>query len=83
MASERKLPLGREDANAIIRTGGPGLEKKDRLAKVGPIGEGCHLRIGQRICSDNDSQRIAAQWARCEHVDLLKREAGHVAAPLS
>jgi hypothetical protein len=34
-------------------------------------------------CADNDGQRVAEQRSRCEHVDLLEREIGHVtAAPL-
>jgi hypothetical protein len=82
MASEREFPLRREDANAIIRTGHRWLQEKGRLTKVGPIGKCGHLRIGQRICTDNDGQRIAAQRARCEHVDLLKCEIGHVTAAL-
>jgi hypothetical protein len=82
MARERELPLRREDANAIIRTGHPWLQEKGRLAKVRPIGEGAHLRISQCIRANNDGQRVAEQRARCEHVDLLKREIGHVAAPL-
>ena len=46
------------------------------------MGKCGHLRSGQRIGADNDGQRIAAQRARCEHVDLLKCEIGHVTAPL-
>ena len=33
-------------------------------------------------CADNDGQRVAEQRSRCEHVDLLEREIGHVTAPL-
>jgi hypothetical protein len=45
-----------------------------RLAQIGPIGECCHLRIGQRIGANNDGQRIASQRLRGEHVDLTKYE---------
>ena len=43
--------------------------------------EGGHLRIGQRICANNDGQRVAEQRSRREHVDQLKREVGHDSAP--
>ena len=78
MASKRELLFRGEDANAIIRTGRLWLQEKGCLAKVCPIGESGHLRVVQRICANNDSQRIAEQRLSCEYVDLLKREIGHV-----
>ena len=81
MAREGELPLGREYSNAVVRkwTGWP--QEERRLAQVGPIGERCHLRIGQGIGADNDSQRIASQWLRGKHVDLAKYKFGHLLQP--
>jgi hypothetical protein len=57
-----EFAVGREYANAVICKCIRWPQKERRLAQIGPIGECCHLRIGQRISANNDGQRIASQW---------------------
>jgi hypothetical protein len=72
MASEGKLPLRRKYANAVVRKWISWSQEECRFAQIGPIGERCHLRVGQGVGADNDGQRIASQWLSGKHVDLVK-----------
>ena len=71
---ERKLAMRREYPHTIVRGVIGRTQQERRLAEVGPIGEGRHLRIGERIRSDHDSQWISAQRLRGKDVNLVKRE---------
>jgi len=80
MARERELPVGRKYANAIVSKRIRWRQDECGLAEVRPIGERCHLRVGEYIGVDDDRQRIASQGLRGEHVDLSKYEFSHLAA---
>jgi hypothetical protein len=61
----------------IVGGRAPWPQQEGGLAEIGPVGDRLHLRIVEAIRLGDDSQRIAFEWYRGEHVELMERQFAH------